>query len=127
MKISEYIEAVKLMQKEGISENIICRILEEEGKDRRTETMEYGKNKRTGTYIISEEPEKTQPVSQKQESKALEEPIREPQYKALMAISKTPEGEDYLKSKGVYSEENIKRLTKKQAWRIQNEFNKLKE
>ena len=40
MRIEEYIKIVKDLQKEGISETIICRILEEYGKDLRTENME---------------------------------------------------------------------------------------
>ena len=36
MKIEEYVKVTKELIKEGLSENIICRILEEEAKDRRT-------------------------------------------------------------------------------------------
>ncbi|MFX1312069.1 MAG: hypothetical protein ACFFHD_05610 [Promethearchaeota archaeon] len=46
MNIENYIEIVKKLRAEDIDNLIICKILEEMGKDRRTETMEKGKNNR---------------------------------------------------------------------------------
>jgi len=88
MEIKKYIEIVKELQREGISEQIICRILEEEGKDRRTTQM-YGKE------------EKTPQKPLKQESKAIDRPTEKQIYflnKNKIEIPKTKkEASDLIK------------------------------
>ncbi len=121
MEIEKYMEIVKLLQKEGISENIICRILEEYGKDLRTNAMEEGKNKRTGSYIVSETTEKNDSGSI--ETSNPSNGITDKQLKALLKISKNPDGEKFLQSKKINSEEDLIKLTKKQAWELMKEYN----
>jgi len=65
MEIKKYIEIVKELQKEGLSENIICRILEEEGKDRRTTQM-YGKEEKTTQNPLKQEFKGNDKPSEKQ-------------------------------------------------------------
>lgn len=49
--------------------------------------------------------------------------ITDKQLKALLKISKNPDGEKFLQSKKITSEEDLSKLTKKQAWEIMNEYN----
>jgi len=114
MEIEKYIENVKKMMTHGFSENIICRILEEEGKDRRTNTM-YGKDE-----ITQGEPQKQEIEASNKPNKTVN-PITPKQFKALVLMSKDLEGEEYLKSKGIRSEKDLEKLTKKEAWEIMNE------
>ncbi|MHA1867805.1 MAG: hypothetical protein ACTSXD_07040 [Candidatus Heimdallarchaeaceae archaeon] len=65
MQIKKYIEAIKELQKEGISEQIVIKVLEEWGKDRRTYMMESGKDKRIGNY-----PKKQEKTPQNGQNKA---------------------------------------------------------
>jgi hypothetical protein len=48
-------------------------------------------------------------------------PITPSQFKALVLMSKDLEGEEYLKSKGIRSEKDLEKLSKKEAWQIMNE------
>ena len=109
MEIEKYIENVKKMMTHGFSENIICRILEEEGKDRRTNTM-YGKD------------EITQGEPQKHEIEGSKGTITEKQTKILLKASKNPQGLEFLNSKNINKEEDILRLSSKEASKIIKEI-----
>ena len=69
----------------------------------------------------------TQNTSQKQEITPISpvtktvNPITPSQFKALVLMSKDIEGEEYLKSKGIRSEKDLEKLSKKEAWQIMNE------
>ena len=72
-------------------------------------------------WYQSQEQEKTQPVSQKQESKAVN-PITEAQYNKLLKLSKNIELEEQMKKKNINSAEDLKKLSKKQAWELIQEL-----
>lgn len=80
-------------------------------------------------YNVKEQ-EKPRQEPQKQENKPINndnsskpvEPITPDQYKKMIMMSKDPEGEEYLKYKGIKSEKDIEKLSKKEAWKIINEW-----
>jgi len=105
LKVSDetiFSEAVKIYVSMGIQKGYSDNIIKGEINDSRTiETKNQSNKTETTEKIVN--------------------PITPKQYKALILMSKDLEGEEYLKSKGIRSEKDLEKLTKKEAWEIMNE------
>ena len=105
LKVSDetlFSEAVKIYVSMGIQKGYSDNITKQEINDSRTiETKNQSNKKETTEKIVN--------------------PITPAQFKALVLMSKDIEGEEYLKSKGIKSEKDLEKLSKKQAWEIMNE------
>lgn len=114
MEVKKYVEAIKELQKEGISEQIVIKVLEEWGKDRRTYMMESGKDKRVGSY-----PQKQEKTSQTSSDGVTG--ITEKQLKMILKWSQKDKGRDFLKEYNIVTEDDALKLSKRKASEIISE------